>query len=581
MNRLTIIALASLALLFGIQAGACAQTTINFLPAGEGDWGADENWSDPNMLGAHVPRSSFDEIVTMSSGGTAVVTGAFTDVTDPDGPASININSGTLQIQTSGELKAFSSFGSPGADGHVTANGTLNIQGGGKLTATTLSFGQFSIFDVDVTSATTSPVTADSVTISSGAKLALDYSGLATPLGKRTVITTTTGFVNGSFSNNVVTGLDVAQRALVNIEGQGKMLTANVVNVPTVSIDRQSGVATITNTHSTPIPLDGIAFRSPLGAFNAAVFTGLGSGWTTPPNNSSTVVGQAYEGTSVGSPTDSLGPGASIQIAGMGFFTTPNPTSFLQETEDVVVEVTSPTIGATPATAAVNYTGDKVVNNNIVLAIDSSGHARVQNVTNFSQEVDAYRISSTGSPLQQGTWSTFQSQEIDDGTWLTSAQSSSSALIEAQEDGTTTFAKSNIYDLGTILNTGFTPSGITFEYLRAGQNEFTTGVVVFGSLPDVAPDFGDFNGDGLVNAADYTVWRNHLGAPEGSLLSNNGNGDVIDETDYDLWKTNFGNVYSAGSGGGAGLVSAVPEPSSMALLCLVVGLTFVAGRRNF
>ncbi|WP_442481890.1 beta strand repeat-containing protein [Aeoliella sp. SH292] len=82
---------------------------------------------------------------------------------------------------------------------------------------------------------------------------------------------------------------------------------------------------------------------------------------------------------------------------------------------------------------------------------------------------------------------------------------------------------------------------------------------------------GDFNGDGFVNLADYTVWRDNLGATEGTLLSGNGTGGVIDADDYNAWKTNFG----ASSPGSliAGTAS-VPEPSTV--ITLLAGLAATA-----
>jgi hypothetical protein len=75
------------------------------------------------------------------------------------------------------------------------------------------------------------------------------------------------------------------------------------------------------------------------------------------------------------------------------------------------------------------------------------------------------------------------------------------------------------------------------------------------SVP-IAP--GDYNSDGLVDAADYTLWRNAL---ETNDLRADGNGDlVIDEADYTIWKTTYGTTYSLGSGGLPSL--AVPEPAS-------------------
>lgn len=83
---------------------------------------------------------------------------------------------------------------------------------------------------------------------------------------------------------------------------------------------------------------------------------------------------------------------------------------------------------------------------------------------------------------------------------------------------------------------------------------------------------GDFNGDGSVDAADYTVWRDNLGAADEAAIGNNGDGaNGVDAEDYNLWKSNFGQSYS----GSAGLSqSPVPEPGSVALL--VVGILFLS-----
>ncbi len=50
---------------------------------------------------------------------------------------------------------------------------------------------------------------------------------------------------------------------------------------------------------------------------------------------------------------------------------------------------------------------------------------------------------------------------------------------------------------------------------------------------------GDFNDDGLVNAADYTVWRDNLGAT--IALPNDSTGEsIVGVEQYNLWRTNFG-----------------------------------------
>ena len=63
------------------------------------------------------------------------------------------------------------------------------------------------------------------------------------------------------------------------------------------------------------------------------------------------------------------------------------------------------------------------------------------------------------------------------------------------------------------------------------------------------PLTGDYNFDKVVNAADYTVWRDTLGSTTDLRADASGNGSV-DTADYNLWKSNFGQSLP-GSGGGS------------------------------
>lgn len=91
------------------------------------------------------------------------------------------------------------------------------------------------------------------------------------------------------------------------------------------------------------------------------------------------------------------------------------------------------------------------------------------------------------------------------------------------------------------------------------------------------PPVGDYNGDGIVNLGDYTVWRDTLGA---TLAPGSGaDGDysgAIDSGDYDLWRANFGS-----SGPGA-VVAAniVPEPATVAGVLAVIGWGITLRRRE-
>ena len=80
---------------------------------------------------------------------------------------------------------------------------------------------------------------------------------------------------------------------------------------------------------------------------------------------------------------------------------------------------------------------------------------------------------------------------------------------------------------------------------------------------------GDYNGNGVVDGADYAVWRDALEASATSLLNDSTPG-VVDESDFVYWRDHFGEVLGVGSGAGVGS-DAVPEPATMGLvLCTLV-----------
>jgi len=84
---------------------------------------------------------------------------------------------------------------------------------------------------------------------------------------------------------------------------------------------------------------------------------------------------------------------------------------------------------------------------------------------------------------------------------------------------------------------------------------------------------GDFNFDGTVDAADYTVWRNSLGQTGAGLHADSNIDGVVDASDYETWKTHFGESLA---GAGSVAPAAVPEPDAMLLIiagCLAVGVS--------
>ena len=101
---------------------------------------------------------------------------------------------------------------------------------------------------------------------------------------------------------------------------------------------------------------------------------------------------------------------------------------------------------------------------------------------------------------------------------------------------------------------------------KEGNGMLAPRLVVDGLLQFATPALaGDYNGDDVVDAADYTVWRDSLNSNT-SLTNETASLGVVDQEDYDAWKANFGAV--AGSGGSAEVAGTVPEPTSVVLLLI-------------
>ena len=143
---------------------------------------------------------------------------------------------------------------------------------------------------------------------------------------------------------------------------------------------------------------------------------------------------------------------------------------------------------------------------------------------------------------------------------------------------TTTTSPGSSLNLGNIAVTGLDLSFL-MEDLGAlggltGNDNFEFSIIVAGAVT-----LGDFNGDGVVDAADYPVWRDNLGSTDESLINDAGLSDgVIDGEDYAVWRSNFGATSAGGSlaGGDAN----VPEPQSLILILGGVAAAALVHRRR-
>jgi hypothetical protein len=79
-------------------------------------------------------------------------------------------------------------------------------------------------------------------------------------------------------------------------------------------------------------------------------------------------------------------------------------------------------------------------------------------------------------------------------------------------------------------------------------SDYTGSVAIPGTAVKYSP--GDFNGNGVVDTADYLIWRKESGK----------------QTDYNTWRSHFG--LTSASGAGSIATTVVPEPTTLVLLTL-------------
>jgi hypothetical protein len=178
--------------------------------------------------------------------------------------------------------------------------------------------------------------------------------------------------------------------------------------------------------------------------------------------------------------------------------------------------------------------------------------------------ITSYEISSTSGSLLPEQLVGFAAQDLDpvsaglDGDDIAGNSPGESwdvlladgtRIIEAFLLGSSVFDADRRVSLGRIYDTAFGDDpNLKFTYsIEAGR--LVEGLVSFVQSQAIA---GDFNDDGVVDAADYVVWRDGLGT-------------IYAQSDYDEWRANFGQT----GGRGLSMSRAVPEPDAWKWLALV------------
>lgn len=331
-------------------------------------------------------------------------------------------------------------------------------------------------------------------------------------------------------------------------------------------INPRTGAASIRNDTGASLNIDGYLLTSTSNAFNP-------SGWSSFTGN--------------GVPNWQLGPAAANRLGEANLFTSRQVSSASP------ISLGSPYLPFSPiqigqlepaltfeyhVAGGDSFAGDVVFTpqNNLTLLVDpTTGNASLQNQSNFDVSIDGLLITSPSGVLDPIGWNGL----AESGTtgWAGGA-AAANRLAEANLAGSKLMAKNGVpMSIGKPINASMIDdeADLVFEYHVAGGGSITGGVAFVAATAQ--PLVGDYNGNGKVDAADYTIWRNTLGSTTDLRANGDNTGastNKIDQADYRAWKMNFGAGGGAGSGDLMVTSLALPEPSC-SIFVIAVGIAVV------
>jgi hypothetical protein len=612
----------------GLVGSATAQVAYFFVPTGPANYDDDDNWLEPNLLNMFRPEASIGETATVDNGGTATVTST------PPAPGGLSIGStragvsgiGTVEVGSGGNLSVNTG---PNVTGNVSVGvagtGTLRVLRGGTLVAAgglttgvnandlivaggttgtgtaaltasvmalngttqvyptanvttsgngNVVFGSTSIYQSEVNTGGTGRITAGGAGILNGTAH-LNFTGVSPTVGSTWTVLEADTF-SGSFTqvtSSVATPFNQKFVPTTVTSSPGRQqVRMKLEEVLVLEVNRDNGMVTMTHPGASAITLDSYFIGSTAGSLLPGNFNGiddqnlLGGNWleTSLTANNVAELKPNLNG--------SYGAGIDIEL---GNIFNPYAGGFGGASEEDLQFVTSRFTDEAQISAIVKYSGTKV--NNLLLQVDPTGvgDSFLRNTSQTSVQLDVYQVQSAMGRLSPTNWNSLDEQNVDgNGTWLEALNNTANQVAEFNASFTTpylTLDPGEMYNLGKVYTGG--AQDLVFQFQMAGQPTLTQGVVIYEEfVPSVGLD-GDYNDDGVVDAVDYTVWRNNLNDPNEDDINNNGDGGGVGPSDYTFWKQNYGNTAPGAGSGGLGGAASVPEPSGLLLLVVaIVGL---------
>jgi prepilin-type N-terminal cleavage/methylation domain-containing protein/prepilin-type processing-associated H-X9-DG protein len=191
-------------------------------------------------------------------------------------------------------------------------------------------------------------------------------------------------------------------------------------------------------------------------------------------------------------------------------------------------------------------------------------------------------VAFTPSPWAIGTTDLAPGTVIPNNTTFTfeldlSAPGVTGYVQQSLADGAIGFFLSSLHDTGELGAGGDYPRWYLKE--STGFPYFSTTPptlsIDYSLLPEAFP--GDFDGSGIVDANDYSTWQANFGNSVNGFSGADGNGNgTVDAADYIIWRKHFQRAGSTPTP----VIFAVPEPSSMALLCSLIAMNHARRSRR-
>lgn len=331
----------------------------------------------------------------------------------------------------------------------------------------------------------------------------------------------------------------------------------------TLTVDRDTGATTISNSTGSLVEIDGYSIESANGLLAPGTWNSFQD--QAEPNWQEVDTATANElGELNGISSKPLADGTSSAVGAA--YTTSAATidaamatvGFGNAFQDVVFQYNA--IGSLAAEFGnVVYTGAERFNDLVLDVNPATGSVSLTNESSLAVSIDAYTITSVEGMLSVG-WNGLRDTESE---WVGGNPGSSdtpSGLAEFTASEVFSIAAGASFDLGNAFNPAFNPAtnpavepedlDLVFEFLIVGEDPFETGAVRY----ELSAGDADADGDGDVDGADFLA----LQRTNPSLIPD--------------WESAYG-------GGPLSGVAAVPEPTSVGLLLLGIGSLILTGRR--